>query len=72
MEVGANKAFWRYALKNLGWSPASVYTSAEGKARQISSSSYLWAWPLSWAKKTYKKAADEVINDFQKDQADLG
>ena len=64
-EVGANKAFWRYALKHLGWTPAAVYNNAEHKALQISSAAYLWAWPLSWAKKAYKKAADEVIDDWK-------
>ena len=63
MEVDANKAFWRHAIKHWHWGSVSVYNHARHKAENISSASYFWAWPRSWAYKGYQKAAEEVLNE---------
>ena len=69
MELGANVAFWKYAMRNLGWSDISVYNSARFHAFNISGPAYIWAWPRPWAEKIYRQAAEKVVQEYEQEIA---
>jgi hypothetical protein len=61
MEKNADAAMWKYALKNLNWTPNEVLSDSLLEAEYLSSLSYLWAYPRTLALKEYKKVAEQVI-----------
>lgn len=64
LELDADKRAWRECLKRRIKTPDQIRSHAEHRSDSLSSGSYFWAWPRSWAKKTYEKAATVVISEY--------
>lgn len=66
MELDADKAGWKYLLEQKIYTVNQIREVAIWRAESLSSVGYFWALPKSWALSLYKKAAEEVINEYQK------
>jgi hypothetical protein len=63
LELDADKAAWRRGLRE-GWlSQGEVEAHAKRRAATMSSGAYFWAWPGPWARKAYRAAALEIIEE---------
>lgn len=61
LELDADKAAWGAGLRDGSLSIADVQKHAKYRAKSLSSGSYFWAWPKSWAEKAYHNAVDTVV-----------
>ena len=66
MEYDASRAEFKYKLSVLNYPDRSIRSDAWHTAQHVSSASYFWAWPRSWAEKSFAKLAEEVINEHQR------
>lgn len=61
LELDADRAAWRAGLK-AGWlRQGEVLAHAEQRAETMSSGAYFWTWPRSWARRSYRKAAERIV-----------
>lgn len=63
LELDASVAEWRYALSHGKASPTAVMLDASDFAETVSSSAYLWAWPESWTRRGFRRAAEAVLRE---------
>ena len=63
LELDADRAAWRLGLRE-GWlTTGDVLVRAGRRAEALSSGTYFWAWPRSWAATAYEKMAREIIHE---------
>lgn len=67
LELDADQASWKFLLNEESATNEIVLDRAERFAKTVSSGSYLWAWPRSWAIKGFRKKALKVIRQNNKE-----
>ena len=72
LELHASAVSWRYHLEQKLWGVSDVKIRAAEFAKTVSSSAYLYAVPLFWAKLGFKRKAERVIEDYVLNKARKG
>ncbi len=63
LELDADRAAWRLALRE-GWmTNGEVLVEAGRRAESLSRGIYLFAWPRSWASRRYDRLARELVHE---------
>lgn len=63
LELDADKASWKYLLKNKMVSDDYIRVRANRFAEKIAGSPYALAWPKKFVVKGFKKAAEKIIKE---------
>lgn len=66
LELDADRAAWRLALRRDWMTSGGVLVKAGQRAESLSRGIYLYAWPRAWASRAYEKMAREVIHEATK------
>ncbi len=64
LELDADKKSWRECLKSGVKTPNQIREHAKRRAERLSSGDYFWAWPKSLSLRSYKRAAEIIIEEY--------
>ena len=63
LELDADKASWKYLLKNKIVDEDYILKRAKAFAEKVSGAPYAWAWPKKYVRNGFMKAAKKVISE---------